>query len=183
MPGEDIPLRIFEPRYLQLIDEAKSEGFTFVIPFVHEDDMTHLGCEVKLQQVVAESEQGRKVITVESIGLVKIVSHTEQMTGKLYPGGQIQRIQDPGYVRSMHLKNLVIEHAEHIEDQIAEKWISGPIPYSELMGTLNLSSDDKFHFATIQEDTQREAFLIRQIEYLNLIRRQEQMLNNDFRLN
>ncbi len=33
-PGEDIPLRIFEPRYRQLIEEVRETGESFVIPFV-----------------------------------------------------------------------------------------------------------------------------------------------------
>ena len=183
MPGEDLPLRIFEPRYLQLIEEAKTEGFTFVIPFMQDGEMTDYGCEVKLQQVVAESEQGRKVITVEAVSLVSIGSYTEQMTGKLYSGGSVERLEDKGFVQSVRLKNLVLEHAEHFESDVTEKWADGHILYSDLIRSLHLSSEDKYQFILMQDDHQREAYLVRQMEYLNLIRNQERMLNNDFRLN
>ena len=68
VPGEDLPLRIFEPRYLQLIEEAKESGFTFVIPYVLDDRMTSYGCEVKLQQeismpqIIVTDHGGRDVV-------------------------------------------------------------------------------------------------------------------------
>ena len=63
-PGEDIPLRIFEPRYKQLIDEARTLGITFAIPFIIEQEIQEFGCEVRLKDVVAEKEGGHMVVVV-----------------------------------------------------------------------------------------------------------------------
>ena len=68
-PGEDIPLRIFEPRYKQLIEDARNTGITFVIPYVIDQEIQEFGCEVSLLKVVAENPGGRMVITVQSLAV------------------------------------------------------------------------------------------------------------------
>ena len=94
VPGEDSPVRIFEPKYLQLIEEVNRDESTFVIPYVNGERMTKFGCEVKIQQIIAESIHGNKVIVVESVGLVKVTGYFDEMTGGrlLMPRDRIQPI-------------------------------------------------------------------------------------------
>src|SRR5210317_879905 len=73
-PGEDIPLRIFEPRYKQLIEDARTREITFAIPYVSGQEIKEFGCEVRLKDVVAENPGGRMVITIESLSIVRIVN-------------------------------------------------------------------------------------------------------------
>lgn len=182
-PGEDLPLRIFEPRYLQLIDEARQDGFTFAIPFYKDDEIMEYGCEVKLQQVVAESEQGRKVITVESVALLRIQNYTSQMAGKLYAGGNVEVLPPSPPIRSSELMNLVVNYTEHFDKNFLEPFNSDELRYYDVVRSLNLSSEDKYRFVKLSGDKSRENFLIRQLQYLMLIRKQEKMLDDDFRLN
>lgn len=183
LPGEDIPLRIFEPRYLQLIEEARQEGYTFVIPYMKNQEMTDLGCEVKLKQVVAESEQGKKVITVEALSLVSILTYTSQLNGKLYPGGNIEELMPSGAIKNPTLINLIINYTEYFDQQFAKDFNGNDLCYYDVIRSLNLSSDEKYRFVSLKSDTQRNTFVIRQINYYMLLHRQEQQLNNDFHLN
>ncbi|MDF1572395.1 MAG: LON peptidase substrate-binding domain-containing protein [Bacteroidales bacterium] len=182
-PGEDLPLRIFEPRYLQLIDEASEDGFTFAIPFYKNNEIMEYGCEVKLQQVVAKSQQGRKVITVESVALLRINSYTSQMAGKLYAGGNVEVLPPSPPIRSSELMNMVVHYTEHFDKNFLEPFNSNELRYYDIVRSLNLSSEDKYLFVQIDCDESREKFLSRQIQYLMLIRNQEKMLDDDFRLN
>ena len=183
LPGEDIPLRIFEPRYLQLIDEAQLDGFTFAIPFMNEDIMMEYGCEVKLQQIIAESEQGKKVVTVESVSLIKINSYTSQINGKLYSGGSVEPLPLSRIVKSQGLINLVINYTEHYDKEFLIKFNGNDLSYFDIIKSLNLSSKDKYKFVEMHCDEHRDVFLMKQIEYLMMIRKQEQLLNDDFHLN
>ncbi|MDA3823075.1 MAG: LON peptidase substrate-binding domain-containing protein, partial [Bacteroidales bacterium] len=115
LPGEDLPLRIFEPKYLQLIEEAEQDDFTFVIPFRKDDEIKEYGCEVKLQQIVAESDSGNKVITVESLALVQIDTCASKMTGKLYSGGYVQTLPPSAVIKDQSLIDLIKNYSEHFE--------------------------------------------------------------------
>lgn len=178
-----MPLRIFEPRYLQLINEAREQGFTFAIPFSKDNEIMEYGCEVKLQQVVAESEQGRMVITVESVALLRINSYTTQMSGKLYAGGNVEVLPPSPPVSSSELMNMVIDYTEHFDKHFLEPFNSNELRYFDIVRSLNLSSEDKYRFVRLSCDESREKFLSGQLRYLMLIRKQEKMLNDDFHLN
>ena len=183
LPGEDIPLRIFEPRYIQLIEESREEGFTFAMPFVIEDQIQDYGCEVKLQQVVAENPSGRMVVTIEGVSLVHIESFSEHMLGKLYSGGKVNILPDPDIVTDKDLVDLVRRYREHFDDNFINDSELHTLGLFEVARALNLSSEEKYKFITMNDITQKEKFLIEQIKYLMLIRQQEQMLGNEFGLN
>lgn len=183
MPGEDLPLRIFEPRYLQLIEDAGKDGFTFVIPYTKDDEIREYGCEVQLQQVVAESRQGQKVITVESVSLVRIGHYSTAMAGKLYPGGIVETLPPAPPVENRKLVDLVMNYRQKFDKNFLKSAKGDAFCYYDILRSLNLSSEDKYRFVERQCDEQREKYLAKQIEYLMMIRRQEMKLNNDFQLN
>ena len=116
-PGEDMPLRIFEPRYQQLIEDARSLGITFVIPFVIEQEVQDFGCEVVLKEVVAENPGGRMVITVESLEVVEILSYNKRMEGKLYPGGTVMRMPSSVPLESQELKDLIRDYQDIFDNE------------------------------------------------------------------
>ena len=182
-PGEDIPLRIFEPRYKQLIDEARTLGITFAIPFVLEQEIQEFGCEVRLKDVVAEKEGGHMVIVVEALAIVEITSYNKQLEGKLYAGGSIRRLSCDDPVVSQELLNLIREYREQYDHDFLPDSGTQPVTRKDLIVALNLSSDEKYKFICMSDAERREGFLAGQLRYLSMIRKQETLLGDDFGLN
>lgn len=182
-PGEDIPLRIFEPRYKQLIKEARTEGITFAIPFVKEREIQGFGCEVRLKDVVAEKEGGNMVIVVESVSIVELVSYEKQVEGKLYPGGEIRRIPCDDPVVSRELMDLIASYRERFDQDFLGSSAHRQISRKELIVALNLSSDEKFNFICLPDSQHKDNFLAGQLRYLSMIRQQEALLGDDYGLN
>ena len=178
-----MPLHIFEPRYKQLIDEARNLGITFAIPFVIEQEIQSFGCEVRLKDVVAEKEGGHMVIVVESVGIVEIVSYSKQLEGKLYAGGNIRRIPCDDPVVSRELLELITSYREQFDQEFLSSCSSTLISRKDLVIALNLSSDEKFKFICMPDAEQRDGFLAGQLRYLSMIRKQEALLGDDFGLN
>jgi Lon protease-like protein len=182
-PGEDIPLHIFEPRYKQLIGEARTNGITFGIPFVIQQDIQGFGCEVRLKDVVAEKEGGNMVIVVESVSLVEIISYEKQMEGKLYPGGHIRRIPCDDPVLSSEVMKLISTYREQFDQDFLSAFTDAQISRKDLIVALNLSSDEKYRFICMSSGEQKDNFLAGQLRYLSMIRSQEALLGDDFGLN
>jgi Lon protease-like protein len=182
-PGEDIPLRIFEPRYKQLIEDVRKNGITFVIPFVFDEEIQECGCEVRLKEVVAENPGGRMVITVESVAVVQIINFNRQLEGKLYAGGAIKRIPCGEPIRNKELVGLIQAYAEEFDHEFLKSCDSSCLTHLDVVKALNLHSDDKFRFVCIPEEEGKEDFLTGQLHYLTMIRKQEHLLGNDFGLN
>lgn len=182
-PGEDIPLRIFEPRYKQLIEDIRSSGQTFVIPYIIDQEMQEFGCEVSLVQIVAENPGGRMVITVKSEAVVQIISFNKQLEGKLYAGGGILRMPCSDPVESKELKELITNYTELFDKDFLNCCDHTEFTRQDVMKALNLPSDDKYRFICMSDWKQKEGFLAGQLRYLNMIRKQETLLGNDFGLN
>ena len=183
LPGEDIPLRIFEPRYKQLIEDARTNGITFAIPFVIDQEVQEFGCEVGLKNVVAENPGGRMVITVESIAVVQIISFSKQLEGKLYAGGAIRRLPSSDPVENEELMSLIENYSDQFDKDFLNCCDRSIITLQDVMKALNLASDDKYKFICMHDAEQKEGYLAGQLRYLKMIRNQETQLGNDFGLN
>jgi uncharacterized protein len=182
-PGEDMPLHIFEPRYRQLIDEARTLGITFAIPFVIDREIQEYGCEVRLKDLVAEKDDGNMVIVVESVSIVEISSYNKQLEGKLYAGGTIRRLPCEDPVISENLISLINNYREQFDIEFLSRSDPATITRKDLIIALNLSSDEKFNYIVMPDAEQREGFLAGQLRYLTMIRKQESLLGDDFGLN
>lgn len=183
LPGEDMPLNIFEPRHKQLINEARTHGITFAIPYIIEKEIQEFGCEVRLKDVVAEKEGGNMVIVVESIAVVEISSYHKQLEGKLYAGGDISRLPCDDPIISLELMELITSYRDQFDNEFLSEFINLPVTRKDLIIALNLSSDEKFKFICMPGAEQKEGFLAGQLRYLSLIRKQEVLLGDDFGLN
>ncbi|MCK4751598.1 MAG: LON peptidase substrate-binding domain-containing protein [Bacteroidales bacterium] len=182
-PGEDIPLRIFEPRYKQLIEDARTNGITFAIPFVIDQEIQEFGCEVRLKEVVAENPRGRMVITVESLFIVQIISYSKKLEGKLYAGGVIRRLPGSDPVQSQELQEMIKIYVDQFDSEFLSCCNQPGVTHQDIIRALNLNSEDKYRFVCMPDEEQKEGYLTGQLRYLRMIRNQETLLGNDFGLN
>lgn len=183
LPGDDIPLRIFEPRYKQLINECKEEGFTFGIPFVLNSEIQTYGSEVRLKEVVAENSLGEMVIIVEGVSIFKVISYNKTISNKLYGGGIVQLSDINGPVNDSDLMRMIIYYCDIFDPDFLKNIDNNEIFIKDIAQALNLSSEEKYKFILIQESRLREKFLLSRMTYLMKLREQEKLLKNDYTLN
>ncbi len=72
LPGEVVPLHIFEERYKKLIGERLEEG-EFGIVLADEDSVRECGTAARVAQLIEETEEGRMNILVEGVRRFRIV--------------------------------------------------------------------------------------------------------------
>jgi len=178
-----MPLHIYEPRYRQLINEARKYGITFAIPFIIGKEIQEFGCEVRLKEVIAEKEEGNMVIVVESVAIVEIFSYNKQLEGKLYAGGVVNRIACDDPIVSSELMELIALYREQFDREFLSKRQNEQITRKDLIIALNLSSEEKYRFICMPDGTKKDGFLAGQLRYLSMIREQETLLGDDFGLN
>ena len=76
VPGERIPLHIFEERYTQLIGECVESEDEFLLLFTDEDGTRELGCAARVESVLEQLEDGRMNIMVEGTEVLEVVELT-----------------------------------------------------------------------------------------------------------
>jgi Lon protease-like protein len=65
LPGELLPLHIFEERYKRLIGECRESAETFGVVLRHEDSVAECGCTAAVSSVLEEFDDGRLNIVVQ----------------------------------------------------------------------------------------------------------------------
>lgn len=83
LPGERVPLHIFEPQYKQLIADCNEQDIPFCIPIREKNRSGNLACVVKVTSIDEMLKDGRMNITVEGVGLARALSGYENPS-KIY---------------------------------------------------------------------------------------------------
>jgi len=91
LPGERIPLHVFEPRYRELIGECLELGVPFGLVFADESGLREIGTEAAVVEVSRSFEDGRLIIIVEGSERFRIVELTE---GRSFATARVAVVHD-----------------------------------------------------------------------------------------
>jgi hypothetical protein len=89
LPGEMVPLHIFEPRYKELLHDAETKDISIGIFFNHVLNTEKIGSLVKLESVIKRYPQGESDIIVKCLDLFSMNKLFRAFRDKLYPGGEV----------------------------------------------------------------------------------------------
>lgn len=183
LPGDDIPLRIFEPRYKQLIKECKETGITFGIPYVKNMKMQRFGSEAKLKQIIAVNSLEEMVIMVEGTGIFEVLSIENPMKDKLYCGGKVKMLVNDQLIKDKELIRTLMFYINYVDPNFLKNINPSSIYIHDVARALNLSSENKYNYIFTKPPEQQERFLLSEVQCLIKLKEQEKMLNNDYSLN
>lgn len=93
LPGERIPLHVFEERYKDLIGECVAEGSEFGLVLTTEDGLRRVGTSTAVIEVIDTFEDGRMNVLVEGRGRFRIVELTE---GRPFRTAAVESLEDDG---------------------------------------------------------------------------------------
>ncbi|MFZ1808653.1 MAG: LON peptidase substrate-binding domain-containing protein [Cyclobacteriaceae bacterium] len=179
LPGEMVPLHIFEPRYRQLLDDAEKRDISFGIFFNHVSNTHKLGSIVKLESVIKRFPGGESDIIVKCIDLFKMESLHRTFKDKLYPGGDVE------------LHNIDLN--QQVEDKLQQEFnsylklllISRPEEVTSIFhiaNELSLDNEDKLKFVE-SDPEKREAFLLSRLRYQSQLVLEAEKSKDVFHLN
>jgi Lon protease-like protein len=91
LPGEQVPLHIFEERYKRMVGRALDEGEPFGIVLRDDDGARSIGCTARVADVLEEFDDGRMNIVVSGEAPFKVLDRFESQE---YPAGEVELIPD-----------------------------------------------------------------------------------------
>ncbi|NQW30284.1 MAG: LON peptidase substrate-binding domain-containing protein [Ignavibacteria bacterium] len=91
-PDTTIPIHIFEPRYIALINECMEFGLEFGINLVEKGRLFPVGCSAKVVNVTDEFDDGRLDIIVQGMRRFNLVNLNE--TSQTYATGTAEELED-----------------------------------------------------------------------------------------
>jgi len=95
LPGEVVPLHIFEERYKLMIGECLEQETEFGIVWLSDDELKDTGCSARVTQLLERMEDGRMNILVQGTGPFLLMRRIDDMP---YPAGDVELLdeQDDG---------------------------------------------------------------------------------------
>ena len=93
LPGERVPLHIFEDRYRELIGECLSDGIEFGLILENEDGLREVGTSTAVVELIDTFEDGRMNVLVEGRGRFRVVALTE---GRSFQTAEVEALDDDG---------------------------------------------------------------------------------------
>jgi Lon protease-like protein len=113
LPGEIIPLHIFEERYKTMMQRCIDRGEEFGIVWLSDDGLRPIGCACEIAEVVERMEDGRLNLLARGTRPFEIVEREERLP---YPAGTVQFLDEADEVLDVAAAELAREvYAELVE--------------------------------------------------------------------
>jgi len=91
LPGEVVPLHIFEDRYKQMIEECSEAESEFGVLWMGDEGLRQVGCTATITQLLDRMEDGRTNILVQGGAAFRLERRIDDMD---YPAGHIELLDD-----------------------------------------------------------------------------------------
>lgn len=166
-PGEQLNLHIFEPRYKQLIIECEKEGRSFGIPYVEDNKPKLIGTEVELVAIKKTYPDGKMDVSTLGKGKFKIQNFYKRLENRLYPGGEIERLDTDlngdivfySKIRDMIAELYTFMHIDKDPPDLSEGFTCFDIAHK-----IGLASHQEYELLTMNSEELRQEYLINHLE-------------------
>jgi uncharacterized protein len=179
LPGELVPLHIFEPRYRQLLQEAEADDISFGIFFNSTINHEKIGSLMRLESVIKRYPFGELDVIVKCHDIFTMDKLYRTFKSKLYPGGDVNfwdvNTLEAGEIRLAELfldyltkRNITRQQSSYGVYAIAQE--------------LNLELNERYTFL-LSDHVARIGFLMQRIKYQMEILTLEEKSKDVFHLN
>jgi Lon protease-like protein len=91
LPGELVPLHIFEERYKQMMGECLESETEFGIVWMSDDGLREIGCACEIERVLEHMDDGRMNILTRGTRVFRVLERQGQLA---YPAGVVEFLAD-----------------------------------------------------------------------------------------
>jgi Lon protease-like protein len=91
LPGELIPLHIFEERYKTMMNECLRDEKEFGVVWLSDDGLREIGCACAIERVLERMEDGRMNLLTRGTRPFRVVERQGHLA---YPAGVVEFLQD-----------------------------------------------------------------------------------------
>jgi len=179
LPGELVPLHIFEQRYQQLLQDIEINDIRFGIYFSHESNEQKIGSLMRLESVIKRYPGGEADIIVRCDDIFDLGELSRTYRTKSYPGGDVRFWNlDQNFFPGRELNDLFLAYLRHrnIHQHLAVFNIY------QIAHELSMDVSDRYKFLTTRED-KREAFILKRVNFQMHILQQEVRSKDNYHLN
>ena len=163
LPGELVPLHVFEDRYKALVDRCLEEPTEFGIVCADDDGLREVGCACEIAEVLERFDDGRVNLVARGTRPFRLEAEQDDHP---YPAGAVEFLDDDDEVEDPDLAGGV--HAAYAElvrsatDRDPEEMEIAAMTAYEMAGTVEFNLEAKQQLLESRSETAR----LRQLERL-----------------
>ncbi len=186
-PGEKLNLHIFEPRYIQLVNECFSNKKNFGIPTVINSELKEIGTSVSIIEISKTYENGSMDIKTEGQEVFKILEIVKGIESKLYNGAIVSYLENnlnngspvllkkiiPG-MRAIY-KQLNVDKDFHKEDS--------DLKIYDIAHLVGMSIEEEYLLLELNSELHRQEYLRRHLTKILPLIEELETLRNKIKLN
>jgi uncharacterized protein len=179
IPGELVPLHIFEPRYKQLLTDVETLDTKFGIYCNHEYNKKKLGSLMRLESVIKRYPGGESDIIVRCLDVFGMDKMYRTYKTKTYPGGDIELWNvDMNKMPGVELYEmfLIFQTKRNINKHFTSFNIY------QIANEMNFDLFDRYKFLNSPDD-KKDQFLLTQLKFQIHVLRQEEKSKDVYHLN
>lgn len=179
LPGELVPLHIFEPRYKQLLQDAENSDIAFGIFFNHTLNEEKIGSLMKLESVIKRYPGGESDIIVKCVDIFSMETLFRTFRSKMYPGGDVRFWR-------VDLNELAGgKLSEVFQEYMSKRKITrhqGFFSLYDVANQLGLDISERYRFL-LSDDSGRQRFLMQKVKFQQHILEREYQSRDSYHLN
>jgi Lon protease-like protein len=107
-PGEDLNLHIFEPKYIQLINECFEQKKSFGIPVVINNKINELGTLVDILEISKKYNSGEMDIKTRGQKVFRVLEIINEVPDKLYSGAIVSYPSNAGHGKKLLMSKVIV---------------------------------------------------------------------------
>ena len=118
LPGEYVPLHIFEERYKTMIDECLESPSEFGILWLSDEGLKEVGCRAAITELLERTDDGRMNILCRGTAPFRLLRRVESLP---YPAGVIENLGDDDPRVEPGLGEKVRERYADLVERVTDK--------------------------------------------------------------
>ena len=156
LPGEVVPLHIFEERYKLMIGECIDAGTDFGIVWMADDGLKEVGCTARITQLLERMEDGRMNILVQGEAPFRLLRRIEDMP---YPAGAVELLpeekEDPEAAPDSDARERYADLVERVTDSRPSTGDLEELDAYGMAATLDFALDAKQSLLELRSEDSR----------------------------
>lgn len=113
-PTEPLNLHVFEPRYIQLINECITEHKSFGIPVVIDSKVQEYGTRMEVLEVAKKYDNGEMDIRVKGSDIFRVLELVKEVPEKMYSGAIVNYPDNSLKQDESKLEQLVLKEVKRM---------------------------------------------------------------------
>ena len=122
LPGEEVPLHVFEPRYRAMVQHCLDTESEFGVLLVDDEGAREIGCAVQIERVAVRHEDGRMEIVTRGTRRFQLAGEVEE---DAFPSAPVEWVADEP--QSPHDDEPDDDDALTLFSELAER-VTGSVP-------------------------------------------------------